>query len=66
LIAANDGSVDAVNCTKALMTDGDATRDDYAQALRGYLKYLDEIRSSHRDRAAAYSDKYKYLMEKTT
>jgi hypothetical protein len=42
---------------------GSATIDHYAQALRGYEQYLEEVKSSQRDRAAAYSDEYKYLYE---
>jgi TPR repeat protein len=62
LIAASCGHVSAVNKIKKAMTEGYATRDDYAQALRGYQQYLNEIRSEQRDRAAAYSDEYKYFV----
>jgi TPR repeat protein len=61
LIAASGGYIMAVNEIKKAMSDGNATKDDYAQALRGYTQYHDEIRSDRRDRAAAYSEKYKYL-----
>jgi hypothetical protein len=63
LIAASQGSVNAVDTIKKVMTDGFATRDHYNQALRGYQLYMDEVRSDQRDRAAAYSDKYKYLID---
>jgi hypothetical protein len=63
MIAATCGEIQAVNKIKKAMTDGDATRDHYAQALRGYTEYLKDVRSNERDRAAAYSDDYKYLLE---
>jgi hypothetical protein len=62
LIGASCGDIRAVNCIKKAMTGGNATRDDYARALRGYTQYLDEVRSYQRDRAAAYSDENKYLL----
>ena len=45
---------------KQMFMDGDATKDDYAKALRVYQAYLVEIKSAQRDEAAAYSDEYKY------
>jgi TPR repeat protein len=63
LIAASGGDIRAVGYIKKAMVKGDATRDDYAQALRGCELYLEEVKSSQRDRAAAYSDKYKNLFE---
>jgi TPR repeat protein len=46
LIAARSRELRAVDCIKEEMTDGNATRDDYyAQALRGYELYLDEVKS---------------------
>jgi hypothetical protein len=63
LIGASCGDVRAVNYIKKAMTMGKATKDHYAQALRGYKQNLDDVRSDNRDRAAAYSDEYKYLLE---
>jgi TPR repeat protein len=64
LIAASGGEINAVNCLKRAMTDGKATRDHYAQALRGYEKYLNDVRSDQRDQqAAAYRDDCKYLYD---
>ena len=40
--------------------NGHATRDDYAKALRAYQAYLEEIKSDQRNKAAEYSDRYKY------
>jgi len=37
------------------------TKDDYANALRAYQRFVDEIRSDDRDKAAAYDNiRYKY------
>jgi tetratricopeptide (TPR) repeat protein len=63
LIAASCGDIRAVDLIKKAMAMGSATIDHYAQALRGYEQYLEEVKSSQRDRAAAYSDEYKYLYE---
>ena len=43
-----------------LYVAGQATKDDYAKALRSYQAYLDEIRTDQRDEAAATNDEYKY------
>jgi hypothetical protein len=48
----------AVNTVRLLLRKGIATRDQCAQALRGYKLYLDEVRSDQRDRAALFSDNY--------
>jgi hypothetical protein len=57
LIAASCGHLRAVNAIKEVMTVGYATKDHYAQALRSYKQYLDEVRSKQRDKAAAYKDR---------
>jgi hypothetical protein len=41
-----------------LYRDGLATKEDYAKAIRAYQKYLDEVRSDHRDQATLFSEKY--------
>jgi TPR repeat protein len=63
LIAASCGYVRALVEIKEAVITGDATKDHYRQALRGYQLYLDEVKSFHRDRAAAaaFSDVFKYL-----
>jgi TPR repeat protein len=63
LIAASCGELRAVNNMNTLTAGGNATRDQYAQALRGYQQYLIEVRSDQRDRAAAHRDEYKYLFD---
>ena len=39
---------------------GHATKDDYSKALQAYQTCLSEIQSEQRDKAAAFSDEYKY------
>ena len=39
---------------KQFFMAGNATKDDYANALRSYQAYLDEVRSDQRDAAAAF------------
>ena len=43
-----------------MLMNGDATKDDYAKALRVYQTNLVEIKSPQRDEAAAFDDDYKY------
>jgi TPR repeat protein len=61
LIGAISGDLNAVNGIKKVMGMGKATRDHYAQALQGYQQYVNAVRSEQQNRAAAYSEKYKYL-----
>jgi TPR repeat protein len=65
LIGASFGDIRAVNHIEKAMINGNATEDQYTQALRCYEQYLDEVRSERRDRAAAYSPEFKYLIEST-
>jgi TPR repeat protein len=51
LIGANSGDIRAFNDVKLAMIQGDASKDQYAQALRGYKVYLDEVKSDQRDSA---------------
>ena len=60
MIAVESGSNKSLKMIKQLYSKGYATKDDYANALRAYQAYLKEIKSDDRDKAAAYSDKYKY------
>ena len=59
-IAAGCGHNNSVKFIQKLFRAGHATKDDYANALRAYQKYLDEIKSEQRDNAAAFRDSYKY------
>ena len=60
MIAVKDGNSGTLKCIKMLYSNGDATKDDYAKALRSYQAYLDEIKSDQRDEAAACKDYWKY------
>ena len=60
VISAEGGFNDSVKSIQRLYMNGNATKDDYANALRAYQKYLEEIRSEQRDNAAAYDEGYKY------
>ena len=62
MIAAGDGQNDSVKAVQQLYKLGHATKDDYSKALLAYQKYLDEVRSEQRDKAAAYDEGYKYIM----
>ena len=60
MIATGSGYSVSLEHIKLMLMHGDATKDDYAKALRVYQANLDEIRSSQRDEAAAFDDDYKY------
>ena len=60
MISAGGGQKQSVTNIRQLYMNGHATKDDYTNALRAYQKYLDEIKSKQRDKAAATSDEYKY------
>jgi len=60
MIAVKDGDFGTLKNIKLLYSEGHATKDDYAKALRSYRAYLDEIKSDQRDEAVADDDFYKY------
>ena len=60
MIAAESGEPHSLKKIQKLYTNGHATKDDYANALRAYQAYLAEIKSTQRDKAAAFDDGYKY------
>jgi len=60
IIATKDGCIESLEGIKRLYSDGYATKDDYAKALRSYQAYLDEIKSDQRDEAAAADDGNRY------
>ena len=60
MIAVGGGYNDSLKMIQQMYKDGYATKDDYANALHAYQAYLDEIKSDQRDKAAAFSDSYKY------
>ena len=53
MIAAEGGHNIALKVIQQLYTNGHATKDDYAKALRAYQAYLAEIKSTQRDKAAS-------------
>ena len=60
MISVKDGDFDSLQKVKGLYLNGHVTKDDYANALRSYQAYLDEIKSDQRDEAAAARKDYKY------
>ena len=60
MIAAGCGDTRSLENVKQMFIHGDATKDDYAKALRAYQANLVEIKSPQRDEAAAFNDAYKY------
>ena len=60
MIAAKDGYTDSLTTIQKLHSSGEATKEEYAQALQSYQEYLGEIKSDQRDEAAAYDEEYKY------
>ena len=60
MTAVRDGDMISLENIKCLYSNSQATKDDYAKALRAYQAYLDEIKSDQRDEAAAYRDKRYY------
>jgi len=58
MIATKDGDTNSLEYVKRMYGYGDATKDDYANALRSYQAYLDEIKSDQRDEAAAFKADY--------
>ena len=61
MIAAGDGDDNSLKEIQELYTNGHATKDDYAKALRAYQAYLAEIKSTQRDAAAAASADFRYF-----
>jgi len=59
-IAVEGGDAGSLREIRQLYSSGQVSKDDYANALSAYQRYLDEIRSTQRDEAAAYSDEYQY------
>ena len=53
IIAAEGGHNNSLKEIQKLYTNGHATKDDYAKALRAYQAYLGEITSTQRDKAAS-------------
>ena len=60
MIAIRGGDTDSLKIVKELYSDGRATKEDYTTALQLYQAYLAEIKSIHRDKAAAADEDYRY------
>jgi len=60
MIAVRNGHDDSLKEIQDLFTKGHATKEDYTEALQSYQAYLMEIKSAQRDKAAAYSESYRY------
>ena len=59
-MAAGGGLDNSLKKIQKLYSNGHATKEDYAQALRAYQAYLSEIKSTQRDKAAAARANYRY------
>jgi len=62
LIAARAGYNDSLNTIKKMYGYGHATKDDYTVASQAYQEYLGEIKSPHRDEAAAVKETNRYYL----
>jgi len=60
MIAVRCGCNDSLEEMREMVTNGHATKEDYAEALRSFQEYLGEIKSRQRDKAAAADEDYKY------
>ena len=60
MIAVRGGHTDSVKYIQQLYKNGHATKDHYANALQSHQVYLNEIKSYQREKAAAFSNDYRY------
>ena len=60
MIAVRSGQEHSLKHIQKMFSNGRATKDDYASALRAYQAYLGEIKSAQRDEAAAASEICQY------
>ena len=60
MIAAGFGHDKSLKKIREFYVNGDATKDEYAKALRAHQKYIDRIKSAQRDEAAAHDSRYRY------
>ena len=56
MIAVRGGDSESLKGINMLYSAGHATKEDYTKALQSYQTYMDEIKSSQRDKAAAYNE----------
>ena len=60
MIAVRGGDTDSVKAIQRMYKNGHVAKDHYANSLRSHQVYMNEIKSDQRDKAAAFSDSYKY------
>ena len=60
MIAVRSGYKKSLKRIQECFTEGNATKEDYATALRAYQAYLGEIKSDQRDDAASSNEEYCY------
>ena len=60
MIAVGSGSSKSLMIIKDFYSYGYATKEDYMTALQLYQEYLGEVKSSQRDKAAAFDEEYRY------
>ena len=57
LISAKLGDEDSLDAIKEMFMAGDATKEQYAEALKGYQDAVEEMKSHDRDEAKEFFDK---------
>ena len=60
MIAVRGGFTDSVKYIQQMYMNGHATKDHYANALRSHQAYINEIKSDQMDKAAVFSEDYRY------
>jgi len=60
MIAVRGGYSNSLKEIQDLYSNGHAAKEDYMKALQSYQAYLCEIKSSQRDEAAAFDERYRY------
>ena len=58
-ISVEFGLNESLDTVRQMFMNGNATKEDYTNALRAYQTYLGEVKSVQRDQATAISDRYK-------
>ena len=61
MIAVEGGVHKSLKEVQDFYSKGYVSKDVYVKALRSYQKYLNEVKSSQRDLAAAAREDYKYI-----
>jgi len=60
MISVRNGYTGSLDAMRKLYSRGHVTKDDYTKALQAYQASLGGIKSVQRDKAAAYSDHFRY------